>query len=88
VNSARSTESASVGLTRFGSVGHVGLAFSSYDTFYGVPVGEPIAIDLKQRRTDLRAELTQPFAVFKNAKLRFGLADYTHAEVDTTAIRN
>ena len=84
VNSARSTESASVGLTRFGAVGHVGVAFSAYDTFYGVPVGEPIAIDLKQRRTDLRAELTQPFAVFKNAKLRFGLADYTHAEVDTT----
>ena len=83
-HSAISTKSASVGGTTFWSGGNLGLAVSAYDTVYGVPVGEPIAIDLKQRRADLRSELTRPFGPFKSAKLRFGLADYTHAEVNTT----
>ncbi|HQY05065.1 MAG TPA: TonB-dependent receptor [Lacunisphaera sp.] len=83
-NSAISTRSVSVGGTRFGASGNFGVAVSEYATVYGVPVGEPIAIDLRQRRADLRAELTRPFGVFKSAKLRFGLADYTHAEVDAS----
>jgi len=82
-NSAVSTRSVSVGGTRFGASGNIGVAVSEYDTFYGVPVGEPIAIDMRQRRADLRAELTRPFGPFKSAKFRLGLADYTHAEVDT-----
>jgi len=86
-NSARTTKNAATGVTRFGALGHLGVAFSAYDSFYGVPVGEPISIDLKQRRVDFRGELTQPFALFKNAKFRFGLADYTHAEIDTTSGR-
>lgn len=84
VNSALTTKSGSLGATGFWSAGQAGLAVSEYDTVYGVPVGEPIAIDLKQRRADFRGELTQPFGIFKSAKARLGLADYTHAEVDTT----
>jgi len=83
-NSALSTKSGSVGGTTFWSGGNLGLAVSEYATVYGVPVGDPIAIDMKQRRADLRSELTNPFGPFKSAKLRFGLADYTHAEVDTS----
>ncbi|MBI2815029.1 MAG: TonB-dependent receptor [Opitutae bacterium] len=82
VNSAVATKSVSVGATRFGAAGNIGVAVGEYATVYGVPVGEPIYIDLRQRRADLRAEFTRPFAVFKAAKLRFGLADYTHSEVD------
>lgn len=82
VNSAVSTRSISVGGTRFGGSGNIGVAVSEYDTVYGVPVGEPIAIDMRQRRADLRAELTRPAGPFKSAKFRLGLADYTHAEVD------
>ena len=84
VNSAVSTKSVSVGGTRFGESGNLGVAVSEYDTVYGVPVGEPIAIDMRQRRADLRAELTRPVGPFKSAKFRLGLADYTHAEVDTS----
>jgi iron complex outermembrane receptor protein len=84
VNSAVSTRSVSVGGTRFGESGSIGLAVSEYSTVYGVPVGEPIDIDLRQRRADLRAEFTRPFGPFKSAKFRLGLADYTHAEVDTS----
>lgn len=84
VNSATSTKSASVGGTLFRPAGHAGIAVSEYDTVYGVPVGEPIVIDLRQRRADLQVESTAPFGVFKGANARFGLADYTHAEVDTS----
>jgi iron complex outermembrane receptor protein len=38
--------------------------------------------DLRQRRFDLDSELHEPFAGFRTAKLRFGFADYTHAEVE------
>ncbi len=89
INSAISTKSVSVGGTRFGAAGSLGMAVSEYGTVYGLPVGEPINIDLRQRRADLRAELTRPFGMFKGAKFRFGLADYTHAEVDaSTGLRN
>ena len=87
VNSAIATKSGSLGGTYFFGQGNAGVAVSEYDTIYGVPVGEPIAIDMKQRRLDFRSELTEPFAAFKSAKIRFGLADYTHAEVDTTTGR-
>lgn len=84
VNSAILTKSGSLGGTFFWAQGNAGVAVSEYDTVYGVPVGEPIAIDLKQRRVDFRSEITDPFAGFKAANIRFGVADYTHAEVDTT----
>ncbi len=86
-NSAISTKSGSVGGTYFWGGGHTGLAVSEYDTVYGVPVGEPIVIDLRQRRVDFRSEISRSFAIFQAAKARFGLADYTHAEVDTTTDR-
>jgi iron complex outermembrane receptor protein len=82
VNSAVSTRSLSVGGTRFGAAGNVGVAVSEYDTVYGVPVGEPIAIDMRQRRADLRAELSRAVGPFKSAKFRLGLANYRHAEID------
>ena len=82
-NSAISTKSGTVGATTFRSAGNAGVAVSNYATVYGVPVGEPIKIDMTQRRVDFRAEITQPFALFEAAKLRFGLADYRHAEIDT-----
>jgi|UniRef100_UPI00404A5A5B iron complex outermembrane recepter protein len=84
-NSAIATKNGSVGATTFWSNGHVGVAVSEYDTVYGVPVGEPISIDMQQRRLDFRAAITEPFAVFESAKLRFGIADYRHAEVDTSS---
>ncbi len=81
-NSAISTKSGSLGGTYFWGKGNAGVAVSEYDTVYGVPTDEPIQIDMKQRRLDFRSEVTEPFAVFKSAKLRLGFADYTHAEVD------
>jgi len=87
VNSAISTKKFSLGGTRFGESGSLGVAVSEYDTVYGVPVGEPINIDMQQRRADLRAERTRSFGIFKSARFRLGLADYRHAEVDATTGR-
>lgn len=91
-NSDSSTKSGSVGGTWFWKAGFLGASVSEYDTTYGVPAGDPppvlpgdpvpVYIDMKQRRADFRAEITQPFGIFKPAKVRFGLADYTHSEID------
>lgn len=91
-NSAISTQSGSVGATWFWAAGFLGASVGEYDTTYGVPAGDPppvlpgdpapVYIDMKQRRADFRAEITQPFGIFKGAKASFGIADYTHAEVD------
>jgi len=45
-----------------------------------------VCVDLKQRRGDLRGEWRDPFAGFQAVRLRFGLADYEHKELEEDAI--
>ncbi len=42
--------------------------------------------DLRQRRFDIDSELHDPFSGFRIAKLRFGVADYDHAEIEGGAV--
>jgi iron complex outermembrane receptor protein len=42
----------------------------------------PIRSDLRQRRFDIRGELVEPFGGFRAAKLRLGVADYEHTELE------
>lgn len=89
-NSAIDTEGASIGLSLVGQRGFFGLAASGLDSLYGVPghahEGEeeeaPVRVDLEQRRLDLRAELTEPFGAFRGLRLRAGVADYQHQELE------
>lgn len=46
----------------------------------------PVRIDLEQRRLDLRGGYTLPFGGFRAAKLRFGVGDYQHVELEGDAI--
>jgi iron complex outermembrane receptor protein len=46
----------------------------------------PVQVDLRQRRGDLRGEWRNPFAGFTSARLRFGLADYEHQELEGGAV--
>src|SRR5262249_43353334 len=48
-----------------------------------VPTGDDPATSIKmnQTRFDLAGEVTQPFAIFRSAKARFGYGDYTHSEL-------
>lgn len=80
-NSEIKTESGSIGATWFGEGFRVGAAVSTYATNYGVPVDEPISIDLHQRRLDVSGEITRPFGIFQGVKARLGFGDYTHSEI-------
>lgn len=81
-DSATNTFSLAGGAAKFWGGGHLGAAVSHYETEYGVPTDEPgLGIDLRRTRVDFAGGLTQPFGVFRAAKARFGLGDYTHSEV-------
>ncbi|WDI31204.1 TonB-dependent receptor [Hyphococcus flavus] len=41
-----------------------------------------VTIDLRQRRLDLNGEVEGDFGLFRKAKIRFGYADYEHAEIE------
>lgn len=87
-NSDVKTEMGSLGATWFWTGGRIGAAVSSYETTYGVPVDEPISIDLRQRRLDLAAETTEAFGIFSGVKARWGFGDYTHREIVDRSITN
>lgn len=88
-NTASDTWSVAGGAAGFWSAGHAGLALSRYETVYGVPTDEPdVSIHMRQTRLDLAGEITQPFAVFRGAKARFGVGDYMHSEVSGPATVN
>jgi iron complex outermembrane receptor protein len=46
----------------------------------------PVKVDLRQRRGDLRGEWRDPFSGFSSVRLRFGLADYQHQELEGDAV--
>lgn len=86
-NTEIKTHSGSIGATWFGKGFQLGAAVSTYATDYGVPVDEPISIDLHQRRLDFSGEITRPFGIFQGVKARLGFGDYTHSEIaDRTTI--
>ncbi len=103
-NSAIRTRSHSLGGTWFGETASAGLAYSGFDTRYGVPghehhaepdhdgevdgSDEPggVTIDMVQDRWDFRAQRTQPFGIFRSAKLSAAFADYVHRELEDDAV--
>lgn len=94
-NSALETSRFAGGVSYVGSSGYIGLAYSGYDTEYGVPGGHPhseeeedaeteagdVKIDLRQRRWDAESELRFGGRFVKGLQVRFGIADYRHFEV-------
>ena len=97
-NSATNTKGGSAGLSIIGSDGFLGVNLKLLNSHYGVPAGHahndeqiegaapeeeaPVSIDLNQIRLDVRGALEQDFLFFKKAKIRFGLADYDHKELE------
>jgi iron complex outermembrane receptor protein len=94
-NSAIESTSGSVSATLVGVEGFIGVSASAFDTLFGIPGGHaheeeeagaeeegPVRSDLEQRRLDIRGGYTQPFGGFRAAKLRFGVADYQHQELE------
>jgi iron complex outermembrane receptor protein len=88
INSDIDTKNGSVGASLVGKSGYLGLAYSGYDTNYGVsdagPGNEPdaiVRIDMRNRKWDLRSEVDGGDGFFSRYKLRFGHTSYNHSEI-------
>lgn len=96
-----------VGWSISGDRGLVGMAVNRLENRYGIPAGghglghfhpgqgsgsSRVRLDLAQTRYDFKAEWYEPVRSIEAAKLRIGLVDYAHSELDagvrSTTFRN
>lgn len=91
-SSFNDTDSFSLGSSVVGERGYLGLAYGEQNNRYGL-VGEEVQgdepvpyIDMKQKRWDLRGELSEPLRGFELAKLRAAHSNYRHNEVEDGAV--
>ena len=85
-----------IGTSYVGERGFIGVSFNQYLSLYGVPDDaggaepgidpERVRIDITKRQYSLRAGLRDPFAGFSNADFKFTYVDYSHDELDGSAI--
>jgi iron complex outermembrane receptor protein len=89
-NTAARTWTAAAGAAYIGDNGSIGIAYSHYDSIYGVPIRfatevgqgqEAPRLKLHQDRIDARAEIDPHGSAIDKIAFRFGFADYTHAEL-------
>jgi iron complex outermembrane receptor protein len=90
-NTAARTWTAGVGAAYIGDGGTIGLAYSHYDSVYGVPIRfatrpgqqqEAPRLDLLQNRIDARAEIDTNGGLLDKIGFRFGYANYRHFELE------
>lgn len=90
-NSASKTWSAGAGASLITDTGHLGVSYSHYDSFYGVPVRyatligqeqEAPRLDIVQNRVDLRGEVETGGGFLDKIRVRAGHATYRHFEVE------
>lgn len=90
-NSASETWTAGVGAAYISEGGTIGVAYSHYDSLYGIPVrfatepgqeAEAPRLSLVQNRIDARAEIDAGGSVIDKVAFRFGHADYRHFELE------
>jgi iron complex outermembrane recepter protein len=87
-NSDIDAKNGAVGASIVGSAGYLGLAYSGFDTNYGVsdagPGNEPedvVRIDMRNRKWDLRSEVDGGGGPFSRYRFRFGNSRYNHSEI-------
>lgn len=81
-NSAIESDQGGIGLSYLSDAGFIGLSYQDFNTLYGVPGDEPIQIDMRQQRVDLRGELLRATGPFHRASVRVGSTSYDHVEVE------
>ncbi len=90
-NSSSKTWTAGAGAAYIGDGGSIGIAYSHYDSLYGIPIRyatepgqeqEAPRLSLVQNRVDLRAEINAGGSVIDKISLRAGHADYRHFELE------
>ncbi len=89
-NSAVTTQTATAGISGFLDKSFASVAYTLYNTRYGIPGGReeevPVQVDLKQKRVLARAGLSQPVDWLKEVNLKVSAADYEHVELEGEAI--
>jgi len=90
-NSASESWTAGIAGAFIDSGGNIGVAYSHYDSLYGVPLRyatlpgqeqEGPRLNLVQDRFDARAEVTVGGGLIDRIALRYAYADYRHQELD------
>ena len=76
------TFAASGGATWFTEKGSVGVAYSRFESLYGIPEeGDTVQIDMKTDRIRLESSLDQPVEGVREVTFRGVYSDYTHDEI-------
>ncbi|MCF7967368.1 MAG: TonB-dependent receptor [Methylobacter tundripaludum] len=85
-NSKARSRGGSVGISKIGDAGLVGVSINSLEKNYGIPPdgsgGAPVTIDLNQTKYDFKGQLNRPFALAEKLRIKFGYTDYKHVEMD------
>lgn len=85
-NSKARSRGGSVGISKIGDAGLVGVSINSLEKNYGIPPdgsgGAPVTIDLNQTKYDFKGQLNRPFALAEKLRMKFGYTDYKHVEMD------
>ena len=100
-NSAQEIRKGAVGASLIFDRGFIGLAYSDYDSFYGIPGqnhhhGEEeeeeeeeevfVSIDVERQRFDLKSGLQLRAGPFESADFRMTHTDYQHIELEGEAV--
>jgi len=90
-NSAAKTWTAGIGAAVVTDTANVGIAYSHYDSLYGIPIRYATAsgeeqeaprLSIVQNRVDVRADFATGGDVIERIRLRAGYAAYRHYELD------
>ena len=90
-NSQSETWTAGVGASIITDTGQLGISYSHYDSFYGIPIRyatqvgqeqEAPRLDLVQNRVDLRGEVETGGGFLDRIRIRAGQATYRHFELE------
>ncbi len=91
------TQGGSIGGSISNNHGLLGMSANTLENQYGIPagghglghshglgkqIGGKVRVDMNQTRYDFKAEWAKPLSFVEAAKLRMGLVDYQHAELD------
>ena len=87
-NSDLESDGGSLGVSWVTEGGYVGVSGRRFDTNYGNPAEEGVRIDLQQRRYDLHAGTNRRLGLFEGLRLRVGVNDYEHAELEGGEVGN
>ena len=85
-NSQARSRGGSVGVSKIGDTGLIGVSINSLEKNYGIPPdgsgGAPVTVDLNQTKYDFKGQLNKPFALAEELRMKFGYTDYKHVEMD------